>query len=120
MEPVRVYILCTKSLDVSPNKDDEGWKLMTRKKKAIRRNSWLAHERATKIPDGNQGAMKQIKNLLKEDVSHGYHRQCLTSLFEFFAKGYFGQVNKIDSSFMMTSHQEITIGSYLPKRKLTL
>ncbi|KAL3509999.1 hypothetical protein ACH5RR_029400 [Cinchona calisaya] len=53
--------------------------------------------------------MKQVKKPLKEDVSHSHHRPCLTSLFEFFPKGYFGQVDKIESSFMVTSHQEIGI-----------
>ncbi|KAL3522348.1 hypothetical protein ACH5RR_015182 [Cinchona calisaya] len=34
----------------------------------------------------------------------------MASLFEFFPKGYFGQVNKIESSFVVTSHQEIATG----------
>ncbi|KAL3535253.1 hypothetical protein ACH5RR_003714 [Cinchona calisaya] len=80
-EPVQVYVLRTKSFDVSSNKDDEGWKLVTRKKKSMRRNSWRAYERATKIADGKQGAVKQVKKPLKEDASHDHHRPCLTSLF---------------------------------------
>ncbi|KAL3534887.1 hypothetical protein ACH5RR_003348 [Cinchona calisaya] len=117
MEPVQVYVLRTKSHDVSSNKDDEGWKLVTRKKKAI---SWRAHERATKIPDGKQGAMKQVNKSLKEDVSHGDHRPRLTSLFEFFPKGYFGKVNKIESSFMVTSHQEMVTGEISAQEKTDL
>ncbi|KAL3506358.1 hypothetical protein ACH5RR_031740 [Cinchona calisaya] len=92
---------------MSSNKDDEGWKLVTRKKKVMRKDSWRAHERAIKIPDGKQGAMKQVKKPPKEDGSQGHHRPRLESLFEFFPKGYFGQINKIESSFMVTSHQEI-------------
>ncbi|KAL3510082.1 hypothetical protein ACH5RR_029483 [Cinchona calisaya] len=107
MELVRVYVLRTKIPDVDSNKNDKRWKLVTKMKKAMGRNSWRAHERAIKIPDGNQGAVKQVKKPVKEDISHGHYQPHLTSLFEFFPKGYFGQVNKIESSFMATSHQEI-------------
>ncbi|KAL3529913.1 hypothetical protein ACH5RR_009235 [Cinchona calisaya] len=69
MEPVRVY---AKSPDVGSNKDDEGWRLVTRKKKAMRRNSWRAHKRAPKILDGKQGAIKQVKKPLKEDFFHQF------------------------------------------------
>ncbi|KAL3502901.1 hypothetical protein ACH5RR_037350 [Cinchona calisaya] len=110
MKPVQVYSLRTKSLDMSSNKKDEGWKLITRKKKVMRKDSWRAHERAIKILDGKQGAMKQVEKSPKEDGNHGHHRLHLVSLFEFFPKGYFDQINKIVSSFMVTSHQEIAMG----------
>ncbi|KAL3504461.1 hypothetical protein ACH5RR_034302 [Cinchona calisaya] len=119
MELVRVYFLHTKSHDLSSNKDDEGWKLVTKKKKVMRRGSWKAHERTIKIPDGKQGAMKLVKKHPKEDMSHGHHRPRLASLFEFFPKGYFGQVNKIESSFLVTSHQEIATGELSSQEKLT-
>ncbi|KAL3533320.1 hypothetical protein ACH5RR_006841 [Cinchona calisaya] len=89
-------------------------------KKAMRRNSRRAHEKATKIRDGKQEAMKQVKKPLKEDVNHGHHRPCLTSLFEFFPKGYFGQENKMDSSFMLTSHQTIAIGELSAQEETNL
>ncbi|KAL3509476.1 hypothetical protein ACH5RR_028877 [Cinchona calisaya] len=95
---------------MSSNKDDGRWKFVTRKKIVIRRNSWRAHEGATKISDGKKGAMKQVEKPPKEDVSHGHHQPRLASLFEFFPKGYFDRVKKIESSFVVTSHQEIATG----------
>ncbi|KAL3524862.1 hypothetical protein ACH5RR_013234 [Cinchona calisaya] len=74
------------------------------------KDSWKARERATKISDGKKGTMKQVKKPPKEDASHDHYRPCLASLFEFFPKGYFGQVNKIASSFMVISRQEIATG----------
>ncbi|KAL3515953.1 hypothetical protein ACH5RR_022855 [Cinchona calisaya] len=110
VELVRVYVLRSKSPDVNSNKGNEGWMLVTRRKKVMKRGSWRAHERATNVPDGKQGAVKQVKKSPKEDVGHCYHQPHLVFLFKFFPKNYFGQVNKIQSSFMATSHQEIAIG----------
>ncbi|KAL3507518.1 hypothetical protein ACH5RR_032900 [Cinchona calisaya] len=63
----------TKSPSVRANEDDEGWKLVTRRKKVVRKDSWKAHERAERVPDNKQGARKQVKKLFKEDMGHGYH-----------------------------------------------
>ncbi|KAL3504131.1 hypothetical protein ACH5RR_033972 [Cinchona calisaya] len=94
VKPSRVYVLRTKSPNASSNKDNERWKLVTRRKKVMRKSSWRAHERATKALDGKQGAMKKVKKPSEEDVGHGHHQPSLASLYKFFPNVYFGQNTK--------------------------